>query len=247
MKIRYSRHGNTDIVYDEAWLLHADASLFEPETWREKGALSGQAAGRGTTWFVKQGDSEWALRHYRRGGLVAKLVTDRYLWTGLARTRAWREWHLTANLHRQGLPVAAPVAARVVRSGLSYTADLITQRIEGVQALSRYLQLNALRGQDWQNLGVMLRRFHDAGLDHADLNAHNILVDSQWAFWLIDFDRGQLRAPGTWQAKNLARLQRSFRKLQGLSSTFHWSDSDWQELRMAYAEGGSTRTGRSRA
>lgn len=246
MKIRYSRHGNTHIVYDEDCLLHADPGLFEPDTWRRQGALTGQAAGRGTTWFVKQGDSEWALRHYRRGGLIAKLVTDRYLWTGLTGTRAWLEWHLTAELRRQGLPVATPVAARVVRSGLTYKADLITQRIQGVQALSQYLQSTALRGEDWQNLGVVLRRFHDAGLDHADLNAHNILIDSQWAFWLIDFDRGQLRTPGAWQQKNLARLQRSLRKLQGQSSSFHWSDSDWQELRLAYAEGGSTRTGRSR-
>jgi 3-deoxy-D-manno-octulosonic acid kinase len=59
-------------------------------------------------------------------------------------------------------------------------------------------------------------RFHRAGLDHADFNAHNILFDATGHGWLIDFDRGRIRIPETrWRERNLARLQRSLLKLRG--------------------------------
>lgn len=246
MNIQYYKQGKTDIVYDADRLLHIDARQFDPAYWRSEGALVGQAKGRGTTWFVRQGDEQWALRHYLRGGLVARLITDHYLWTGLQRTRAWREWHVTAKLHQSGLPVPAPVAARVVRHGLGYSADLITQRIADVVSLSQHLAGSALMHDDWRRLGALLRRFHDAGLNHADLNAHNILVDSRGEFWLIDFDKARLYGTGHWQQDNLLRLRRSLRKLRGQSPHFMWEEGDWAALQSGYSEAGSTRTGRSR-
>ena len=61
----------------------------------------------------------------------------------------------------------------------------------------------------------MLARFHRAGLDHADLNAHNILLDAAGNPWLIDFDRSRRRADGSWRQSNLDRLARSLAKLSG--------------------------------
>ncbi len=61
----------------------------------------------------------------------------------------------------------------------------------------------------------MVRRFHNAGLDHVDLNCDNILV-AQGQVYLIDFDRCRLRAEGpseaTWKRANLNRLRRSVEK-----------------------------------
>src|SRR4029453_11025308 len=62
----------------------------------------------------------WVLRHYRRGGLIAKLSQDSYLWTGAARTRSFAEWRLLAELRRRGLRVPAPIAARYVRGLFTY-------------------------------------------------------------------------------------------------------------------------------
>lgn len=244
MRIEYLHEGGVAIVYDADRMLQVDHRCFDPQYWEAQSALVGQATGRGTTWFVQQGEEQWALRHYRRGGLVGKLVHDHYLWTGLPRTRAWREWHLTAQLHQQGLPVPAPVAARVCRKGLVYAADLITQRLPAVQSLSQRLQAAVLPIDDWRRLGACLRRFHDAGLDHADLNAHNILLNERAEFWLIDLDRGRLRKPGAWQNSNLQRLQRSLKKLKGLSLSFNWTEADWLSLQSGYAAGGSAVTGR---
>ena len=45
------------------------------------------------------------LRHYRRGGLVAPLLGDKYVWNGRTRSRGFAEFALLAELARRGLPV----------------------------------------------------------------------------------------------------------------------------------------------
>jgi 3-deoxy-D-manno-octulosonic acid kinase len=244
--IRPARHreNGAEILYDAARLMAPTAALFDPQYWEARDALVGQAGGRGTTWFVEQGTEQWALRHYRRGGFIAQFVVDQYVWTGLERTRAWREWKITAELHALGLPVPAPVAARVVRTGLTYRADLLTLRVPAGEALSRRLARAGLERADWRRLGTVLARFHAAGADHADLNAHNILLDGREDFWLIDFDRAQMRESDRWLAGNLERLHRSLTKLRGLSASFHWTETDWSALLEGYRSG---RTGRDRS
>ena len=80
----------------------------------------------------------------------------------------------------------------------------------------------------------MIARFHRAGLDHADLNAHNILFDSNGRGWLIDFDRGVLRIPAThWRERNLKRLLRSLLKLRGERNRED-VEKDFARLRRAY-------------
>src|SRR5207253_1145859 len=83
--------------------------------------LDGAARGRGTTHFVKSAGRHFVLRHYRRGGLIAHLAADKYIWRGAENTRPFEEWQLTYRLHRAGLPVPAPLAARYRHRGLTYT------------------------------------------------------------------------------------------------------------------------------
>lgn len=237
MKPAYRTDGDAAIVYDADRLDQAPAELFEPAYWEAQKAVTGRAAGRGTTFFVRHGNEEWALRHYRRGGSAAKFVEDWYLWSGLSRTRAWREWHLTAELSQRGLPVPAPVAARVLRHGFGYSADLITRRIAPATSLEPRLQLEPLDAAGWRQLGVMVRRFHDAGLCHADLNVRNILVTPQNEFHLIDFDKARLRPPGAWRKANLARLLRSFRKSKVDCAVFHYQPENWALLLEGYQAG----------
>ncbi len=231
-----TQNGENHILYDGELPIHAEPALFEPAAWRRRGQLLGSAQGRGETAFVGDGTHEYVLRHYRRGGLPGRLVRDHYLWFGLENTRAWREWHLTAELFRLGLPVPRPVAARVERDGLFYRADLITVRIPAARSLAQALHDGPLPEAQWRAIGACIRRFHAAGVDHADLNAHNILLAGGEVF-LIDFDRGRLRAAGRWQQRNLARLLRSLRKLYNESLEIAFSDSDWQALLAGYASG----------
>ena len=228
----------SDILYDADCIGQVDDDFFEPQAWAEKGLLRNSAPGRGTTVFVQHGEAVYALRHYCRGGLPARLSRDRYFWPGLERTRAWREWLLLAELHRRGLPVPRPVAARVVRHGFSYRADIVTGLIDA-RPMAEWLGEKRLSSHLLETIGACIRRFHNAGVDHADLNARNILLNDTDEVFLIDFDRGALRNPsnGRWRQGNLERLKRSLEKFRRNERHFHFDDEDWKVLMRGYEAG----------
>jgi 3-deoxy-D-manno-octulosonic acid kinase len=96
---------------------------------------------------------------------------------------------------------------------LFYTADLITRRIADARTLAECLASGRLDGELAELVGALVARFHRAGIWHADLNAHNVLVTAE-QLYLIDFDRGRQREPAeSWQQGNLQRLRRSLVKL----------------------------------
>jgi len=222
------------MLYDASRLSNADPTLFDTHNWIEKAGARRTPAGRGETIFIDHAGCSWVLRHYRRGGFMARLTVDRYLWTGEERTRSFREWRLLHELHAAALPVPAPVAARYRRHGLTYTADLITERIAGAQPLSVLLGAGALPPALWHAIGSCIRRFHDAGVCHADLNAHNILIDGAPRVFLIDFDRGTRRTAGAWRASNLARLKRSLEKITRDGPAGRFSTPEWTAIEQAY-------------
>jgi len=201
------------ILFDATRAPQVDARWFSPEYWRERGALRTQSGGRGGVAVVDTPAGEAVLRHYRRGGMVARLLGDRYLFTGRRRTRSDREFRLLVELQRRGLPVSPPLAARFVRQGLRYSADLMTLRIPRASTLAEQLQQGAFTPALAGQVGALIARFHREGAWHADLNAHNILVGAD-GLYLIDFDRGRLRGVSRrWRHANLDRLKRSLLKL----------------------------------
>ena len=230
----YCTVGTDHVIYDACRLSEVDAGSFMPDMWAAMGAHVGGAPGRGTTVFVRDERGELALRHYRRGGLLGRLLADRYLWLGLSRTRPWREWQLLRRLYEMGLPVPRPVAAHCERHGIFFRADLLTERLPG-RPLAEWLAEARLMGPAWQAVGLCLRRFHDAGVYHADLNARNILLDAQQQVYVLDFDKGELRSPGgTWAQQNLARLRRSLEKFSRQQPGFAFDEADWSVMMAAY-------------
>src|SRR5690349_22092670 len=201
------------MLYDASRAGNAITSWFDPVFWRDRGELDGEARGRGTVHFIKTGGQGLVLRHYRRGGLVAKVSRDHYLWRGEFATRAFREWQLLYHLHRAGLPVPTPVAARYRRFGLTYTADILTERLGESITLAQLLRRRGIPILGWITIGRCIRMFHDLGVCHADLNAHNILLVGDDLVYLLDFDRGRLMKPGMWCDNNLVRLRRSLEKI----------------------------------
>lgn len=213
---------------------HIEAEWFGDRYWRELDLIVGEAPGRGAVLFVRRGTRNWALRHYRRGGAVARLTADRYLWTGLERTRPFREWRLVRNLHDAGLPVPNPVAAHVSRSGLTYRGDIITERIADTRSLASAMAAGRIDAGAWEAVGTTLRRFHDRGVDHADLNAHNVLLDAGMRVFLVDFDRGAVRTGGSgWKRRNLRRLRRSVDKI-ARSCGGEFGEPAWRRLLRGY-------------
>src|SRR5215475_14814676 len=78
--------------------VHAVPEIFDPQFWQRRGQCAPVAAGRGSAWFIGPPERQWVLRHYRRGGFMARLSTDKYWWYDEARVRAFAEWRLLQEL-----------------------------------------------------------------------------------------------------------------------------------------------------
>jgi 3-deoxy-D-manno-octulosonic acid kinase len=233
---RVERLGESVILYDASLVNQMRAEWFEPGHWADAPVAPGSSGGRGLTRYIRCEGEDCVLRHYHRGGMIARIVNDGFLWTGEERTRSFAEWRLLARIHQAGLSAPRPLAARYVRRGLLYRADLITVQIPGVVPLSARLSRGALGRYLWQRIGACVARFHRAGFFHADLNAHNIQVNDSEEIFLLDFDRGRaLAGGGPWQGRNLQRLHRSLTKISRDGSA-SFGDADWAALLEGYRE-----------
>ncbi len=224
--------GEGAIVFDAARWPQAAAAALEPGHW-DPAATPVAAGGRGAAWFVEGAFGRGVLRRYRRGGLAARASRDTYLWLGEDRVRSFAEFRLLAALHARGLRVPAPLLAGYWRRGLGYRAAIVVERIDGATPLADFIHQPAAPA--WESAGRAIADLHAAGVDHADLNAHNVMLDADGLAWMIDFDRSRIRpASAGWREANLARLSRSLAKLAGPGR------EDWREgfarLRQAYQQ-----------
>lgn len=236
MAERIEKLGESLIVYDDSLVDQISGELFDPLSWESAVPVPGVAGGRGTTLFVQYDEQEWVLRHYHRGGRVMRMLRDRFLWTGWESSRPFREWSLLRHLQKLGLPAPVPVAARSVKGGIYYSADLITQRLPGVVPFSSRLQQNGIDDELWQAVGNCIGRFHAARVFHADLSTHNIQVDSEDRVYILDFDRGRImQSDGPWRDRNLDRLQRSLRKIRD-NGNIAFGAGQWQSLLAGYQQ-----------
>lgn len=218
------------ILFDRTQLRQPDPAWFSPAHWGEA-AQRVSSGGRGGAWFIETDEGDAVLRQYLRGGWAASLSRDGHLWRGINRVRSFAEFRLLRALREKKLPVPLPFAAYYRREGLHYRAAILMQRLPGVRTLA---ELAAAGEAPWEAAGQLVAKFHRAGLDHADLNAHNILFDANGRGWMIDFDRSRIHIPATrWRNANLERLQRSLRKRRGARS-LEQVDADFLKLRAAY-------------
>lgn len=230
------RTRNGAIIFDASLIGAASPSLFTAAAWRSVKPIGNplQSGGRGYTLVLGDGEREFVLRHYRRGGLVARLIQDSYLWLGEDATRPFAEWRMLHKLRQQGLPVPVPAIARYARLGPIYKADIITVRIPNIRPLSVRLASGSGGAEFWRRLGGVVCTFHERGVDHADLSAHNIQIDDDGKVWLLDFDQARLRPAGTWRQKNLGRLHRSLQKIRRMHPDVRYEAADWDAFLAGY-------------
>lgn len=226
------------ILYDASRVRNPVDRLFDPLWWGEHGTIEEVTGGRASIALLRHEGQCWVLRHYRRGGMVARISSDRYLWSGQARVRAFAEWRLLARMRALHLPVPAPIAARYERRGLYYTADLITEFLPHTQTLAAAMR-SELPANVWRDIGAVLASFHAQGVHHADLNANNVLMrqasaaSSNVEVYVIDFDRGRIRSRGAWEMQVLQRLRRSLEKISAqLGRAF--DERCWHSLMEGY-------------
>ncbi|WP_122054474.1 3-deoxy-D-manno-octulosonic acid kinase [Vibrio sp. Evd11] len=221
---------NQVIWFDESLISPDQAKhAFDAEYWQQQNKIIGSATGRGTTWFVELDTIQAALRHYRRGGLFGKLVEDSYLYFGDEKTRSYQEFELLKVLQTSGVNVPKPIAARVVKSGVTYKADLLSEKIPNAQDLVAILRDKALPKEMYQKIGAEIRKMHEAKVNHTDLNIHNILIDDRYKVWIIDFDKCYIQNGDKWKKGNWDRLKRSFLK-EVTRTKINWNEDDWYSL-----------------
>jgi 3-deoxy-D-manno-octulosonic acid kinase len=224
------------ILYDRSIISAISEERFDPRGWLHAEPVAGSqgSAGRGNTMYVGNVPRQFVLRHFVRGGLIGRIVSDTYLFTGEDNTRPFAEWRMLAKMAQIGLRVPRPAAARYRRRGIFYSADIITVRIPKVRPLSELLAARAQSAEFWQTLGMAIRAFHAGGVFHADMNAHNLQIDDDGELWMLDFDRGRFLHPGAWQQKTLARLHRSLEKLRMQNPELHFSRENWEKFLEGY-------------
>lgn len=192
-----------------------------------EGLLAGQAlecwgtpvphdlAGRGAVHVLATERGQVVAKGASRGGLLAAFLPDLFL----DGRRVQRGAALAEALASRGCPTPALVAGRVTRVlPLLHRLETATARVPGAVDL-----LVALRGCDDPAplaalAGRTLRRLHDVGLRHRDLQVKNLLVPAEGAeaalAVVIDLDGCSLGAAlsGQERAASLARFARSLVK-----------------------------------
>ncbi|XOV78841.1 MAG: 3-deoxy-D-manno-octulosonic acid kinase [Aestuariibacter sp.] len=228
------RFNNQLIWHDDSLLPDCNPHFFDGMWWQTQGLLTGESKGRGTTYFFRYQHNEFVLRHYLRGGLIGRLLTDQYFFTGLENTRAWQEKNLLMHMNEAGLSTPVPAAARIQKMGLYYRADLITIRIPHARDIHHILMESALSDDVWHKIGKTIAHFHTYQIYHHDLNIHNIMLDESGKVWLIDFDKGCVKKGDDWKQQNLDRLHRSLEKELTLHEGYQYSHAGWQKLLEGY-------------
>lgn len=176
-----------------------------PEIQAQARSLPG---GRGGLWELPGG---LLLRRCRRGGALGRLLGDRYA----SPERALEEQRLAAHLLKEGVGVAEVVAVRAERARPGWKLDVVTRRIEDAIPLRELLPRAPVA-----EVARAVRRMHDRGVWHADLNLQNILVTKSGEVRIIDLAGSKVKRPLPESARmdNIARLYRSLVK-QGLPAS----------------------------
>ncbi len=163
------------------------------------------------------------LRRLRHGGLFARWLGEAFL----GARRALRELAVNAELHAAGAPVPAPACVAAQRWwGPLWRCAIGTERVPRAAPLGELLagKSDPPRARSALEASARaIRRLHDRGGRHPDLNVRNLLVRESGDVIAIDLDRARRGPPpgAALRARELMRLWRSMLKeghLRGASA-----------------------------
>lgn len=219
------------------------------EAWGER--RSHDLEGRGGIEVIGTPGGELVAKRLTRGGLAGGLAPDLFgdPW------RPAREACLAEALRARACPTPVVVVARAVGQGCGlHRLELATERMAGaVDLLDAWLHQGEARALA-ALAGRTLRRLHDVGLRHRDLQVKNLLVPREGATaplaTVIDLDRSRLAGPldhGE-RERSVARFARSMVK-RGLLPGFRDAAPEslgWTSTARGFMEGYGTPPGSGR-
>lgn len=180
------------------------------------------------------------VRHAMRGGLIGRIVRDRFL----PPTRVAHELAAAFRLRLSGVPTPEVVAVITYPAGaMLKRADVATRYVEGGADLAAVLgdqRNDAQRRPILDAVALLLSRLAQAGAQHPDLNLKNILLTSAehgYVAHVLDVDRVNFHLPNDplVASANLDRLVHSLRKWRSRTGarTGLFSDEDISYLSLA--------------
>ena len=121
--------------------------------------------GRGDAFRVVVDGADIVVRHYRRGGAVARLLGDRYVRLGAVRPA--RELAASSAARTRGVPTPEIVCTVTYGHGAFYRADIATRYVPDSRDLAEMVLGEARVGDvgreaAWRAAGALLRRAFDA-------------------------------------------------------------------------------------
>ncbi len=202
--------------------------------------------GRGTLYFFRLGDGENVLvRSYRHGGVFGRFTGD-YFFTWPP--RPFKELAAIEEARRRGVMTLEVIGAWVERVwGPFYRGWLVSREMKGARDLWAALRGKVYAGNSMDALlraaAQSVRRMHERGIYHGDLNLKNVLVrreENRIRCYVIDFDKATLfssATPPRKAQKNLNRLLRSACKLDPARQFL--SREAWDRFLQLYREAGT--------
>lgn len=132
---------------------------------------------------------------------------------------ASREWHVLQRLHELRVPTMRPAACiEEVESGKVTRAALLTVGLDAPRNLQKLVQEDLAenpepvrRQQIAHELGRILQRMHEGGVNHRDFYLVHIRVGSADELYVTDLNRADIRKRVTrrWRVKDVAALLHS--------------------------------------
>ena len=205
------------------------------ETWERALPRGDAASGRGATAiFARAEGPSWRLKRMRRGGAAAPLWRDRYPSAG----RLVAILASSSEAIRRGIAGAAPVALLLTRDAAGLVRGYAAfEEIEGAEDLASRVRRRALTRADLAAAMAAIRRLHDQGIAHPDLNLGNVLVRSRGEAteaFIIDLDRAAVGTgplPFGRRQAAIRRIERSCAKVSGSAAPLGPGTEDlWYRL-----------------
>ncbi len=196
-------------------------ALDSPGAWEEAVAAGRAGPGRGARGRIAfPGGPVAVAKRMRRGGLLAPLWRDRFA----IASRLVENVEVPRAAAARGIATAAPLALLLIEGPIRlWRGWLAVEEIPDAEDLET--RLASGRPPERGELAAavaLVRRAHDAGIEHRDLNLGNVLVrrgrPAGPEAFLVDLDRARLHARPLGFCKRAAavrRLERSYLKRFG--------------------------------
>ena len=191
------------------------AGLSVPEGWERIRGAGAEGSGRGRSARVVLPDGRRiVVKKLKRGGATAGFWRDRFVGPG----RALANLDVPLEAAARGVATVVPVALLLSEGPAGFfQAWLATDEIaDSTDLLTRYRREPPPAATLTIAMLDAVRRAHDAGLVHRDLNLANLLAreraDGGWDVFVVDLDRASLRRGSLGfrpRLRALRRLERS--------------------------------------